>query len=153
MSKKNKTWKAVKKSDVHWQLDGESVLRAELEASRPKAGEKAVVRLTHSNVYGPLTAADFYVRIGDPLHPTGQGDLDSATDWVKASLVEELVWGNEREMLRSQAQEPFDGETPWWGTYEATLSFPSGKHSIEVKIVSRVPDLLSSMVLSGWESL
>ena len=151
MSKKTKTWKAVKKGDADWQLDGESMLRSELEPARPKASQKVIVRLTHSNVYGPLTEADFYVRIGDPDAPTDQEDLNSARDWVKTSLVEELVWVDDDYMLRSSAKEPFDGETPWEGTYEATLSFPSGRHSIEIKIVSRVPDLLRSLVLSGWE--
>ena len=151
MSKKNKTWKAVRKGDIHWQLDGESSLRAELEPARPKAGQKAVVRLTHSNGLGRLADADFYVRIGDPLKPTGQEDLDSATDWVSASLVEDLLWIDEREVLRSKETEPFENDTTWWGTYEAVLSFPSGKHSIEIKIVSSVPDFLRSLVLSGWE--
>ena len=151
MSKKSKTWKAIKESDLDWQLDGESVLRAAIEPSRPKAKEVATVRITHSNTYGPLTGADLYLRVGNPARPTAQDDLDSATDWIKASLVEELVWVDEKEILRSDAQEPFDGETPWWGTYEAPLSFPPGKHSIEIKIVSEDPELLTSAVLSGWE--
>ncbi len=80
MSKKSIVFKAVHKSKTFWQLDGESVLNAQLEPPRPKAGETANVRITHSNVYGPLTDADFYVRVGDPLEPTDQDDLSAHDD-------------------------------------------------------------------------
>ena len=94
---------------------------------------------------------DFFVRVGDPAKPTEQDDLDSANDWVQARLVEELVTVGDEEMLRSEAEEPFEDETPWEGTYEAQLVIPAGRRSIEIKIVSRRPDLHRSMVLSDWE--
>ena len=156
MSKKD-TWKAVTKGDCDWQLDGESVLRTQLEPKRPKKEQQAVVRLTHSNSLGRLADADLFVRIGDPLKPTDQEDLDSATDWVRASLIEDLVWINDPSglrghwVLRSKETAALEDSTAWSGTYEAALSFPSGQHSIEIKIVSRVPDILRSLVLTGWE--
>jgi hypothetical protein len=66
-------------------------------------------------------------------------------------LVEELVFVGDGEILRAEAEEPFEDETPWEGTYDAELNFPSGRHSIEIKIVSRQPELLRSMVLSDWD--
>lgn len=143
--------KAIRDSDTFWQLEGESDLYGITIPDPPHAGVPATVRLTHSNSYGPFDDVDIYVRVGDPVKPTEQDDLDSATDWIQAHLVEELVTVGDEEMLRSEAQEPFDGETPWDGTYDAQLAIPAGRHSIEVKIVSRHPELLHSMVLSGWD--
>ncbi len=114
-------------------------------------GNDKTVRLTHSNSYGPFDDVEFFVRVGNPDEPTNENDLDSATDWVKARLVEELVVIGDEEMLRSEAEEPFEDETPWEATYEAQLIIPGGQHSIEIKIVSRHPELLSSRVLADWE--
>jgi hypothetical protein len=65
--------------------------------------------------------------------------------------VEELVSVDGAEMLRSEAQEPFEDETPWDGTFEAQLVIPPGPHSIEIKILSQHPELLRSLVLTGWD--
>jgi hypothetical protein len=143
--------KAVRDSETFWQLDGESELYAVIIPDPPKAGVSATVRLTHSNSYGPFDGAEFFVRVGDPSKPTNQDDLDSATGWVQARLVEELVTVDDEEMLRSEAQEPFEDETPWEGTYDAQLIFPAGRRSIEIKIVSQHPELLRSLVLADWE--
>jgi hypothetical protein len=142
--------KVIRESETFWQLDGESMLNAIVIPDPPKPNTPATIRLTHSNVYGPFDDADFFVRVGDPANPTAQGDLNSKRDWIKAALVEELVVVDDEEMLRSEANEPFEDETPWDGTYEAQLSFPAGRRSIEIKIVSRQPELLRSLVLSGW---
>lgn len=142
--------KSVRDSDNFWQLDGESELQAALLPAQPVANAPVIVRLTHSNSYGPFDDADFFVRIGDPNQPTAPNDLNSRRDWVKAALVEELVFIDDEELLRSEAEEPFEDETPWDGTYEAQLTFPPGAHSIEIKIVSRQPDLLRSCVLNDW---
>ncbi len=143
--------KAVRDSENFWQLDGESELYAATIPHPPKSGSATTVRLTHSNVYGPFDEAELFVRIGDPSNPTDQEDLDSADDWVPAKLVEELVTVGDEEILRSEAKEPFEEETPWEGTYEAQLMLPRGKQSIEIKIVSQQLELLRSMVLSDWE--
>jgi hypothetical protein len=143
--------KAIRESDACWQLDGESDLNAVTIPDPPKAGEATTIRLTHSNGYGPFDDADLFVRIGDPDNPTEEDHLDSAGDWVQAELVEELVYVDGEEMLRSEAEEPFEDETPWDGTYEAQLVFPSGRCSVEIKVVSRQPELLRSLVLVDWE--
>lgn len=143
--------KAVRDSDTFWQLDGESDLHAILLPAQPRPNAPVIVRLTHSNSYGPFEDADFFVRIGDPNQPTAQDDLNSKRDWVKAALVEELVFVDDEEILRSEAEEPFEDETPWEGTYEAQLTFPPGAHNIEIKIVSRQPELLRSCILNDWQ--
>jgi hypothetical protein len=117
----------------------------------PIAGKPTIIRITHSNGYGPVDEADIFVRVGDPANPTEQDDVKSHTDWVKANLVEELVFVDDEEIPRSQADEPFEDETPWWGTYEAQLTLPAGKRLIEIKILSRQPDILRSLVLADWE--
>lgn len=136
---------------MFWQLDGESDLHVAIIPDPPRAGAATTVRLTHSNSYGPFDDVEFYVRLGDPDNPTDQADLDSASDWSPAHLVEELVYVDGEEMLRSDAEEPFEDETPWQGTYEAQLVLPAGRCSIEIKIVSKQPELLRSLVLSDWE--
>jgi hypothetical protein len=143
--------KVIRDSETFWQLEGESDLYAVTIPDPPKAGVATTVRLTHSNSYGPFDDAVFFVRIGDPDKPTEHEDLDSATDWVQAHLVEELVTVEGEEVLRSEAHEPFEDETPWEGTYDAQLVIPAGRRSIEVKVVSRHPDLLASRVLTGWD--
>lgn len=151
MERKRSGRKAVMESGRFWQLEGESDLRVVTIPAPPKADVATTVRLTHSNSDYPFDELEFFVRIGDPDNPTEQDDLDSADDWVRARLVEELVFVDDREILRSEAHEPFKGITPWWGTYDAQLTFPTGRQSIEIKIVSRQPDLHVSAVLSDWQ--
>jgi hypothetical protein len=143
--------KVVRDSDVFWQLDGESDLHAMTIPDPPKAGKATTVRLTHSNSLGPVEEVEVFVRLGDPANPTEPDDLDSATDWVKAKLVEELVYIGGEETLRSEAEEPFEDETPWDATYEAQLVIPAGEHLIEVKVASKFPEVLTSVVLNDWE--
>ncbi len=149
MSEENR--KVVRDSETFWQLDGESHLYAATIPDPPKAGAPTVIRLTHSNLYAPFDEAEFFVRVGNPEAPTAQDDLESHGDWVQADLVEELVSVDGEEMLRSEAQEPFDDETPWDGTYEAQLVLSPGRRSIEIKIVSQHPELLRSLVLADWD--
>jgi hypothetical protein len=143
--------KVIRDSETFWQLEGESDLYAITIPDPPEAGVASTVRLTHSNSYGPFDGAEFFIRVGDPDKPAGDDDLDSATDWIQAQLVEELVTVDDEEMLRSEADEPFEDETPWEGTYDAQLVVPAGRRSIEVKIVSQHPELLASRVLTGWD--
>ena len=142
--------KAVRDSKNVWQLDGESDLRAEIIPSPPLANQPTTIRLTLGNSLGPIDDAECFVRLGDPKKPTEMEDLDSAGDWMKAELVEELVCVANKEMLRAEAKQPFHEEVPWDATYEAKIAVPRGRHSIEIKVVSHVPELLTSMVLTGW---
>jgi hypothetical protein len=150
--KERRSRKAIRDSETCWQLEGESDLYVGTLPDPPKSGAATTVRLTHSNSYGPIDEAEFFVRVGDSDKPTDQSDLDSASDWVKAHLIEEIVTVDDKEMLRSEARpESFEDEVPWEGTYDAELVIPAGRHSIEIKIVSQHPELLRSLVLTGWD--
>jgi len=151
MSTNDKNRKAVTDSDVFWQLDGESDLHVDTLPHPPTSKGPTTIRLTHSNTYGPFDEADFFVRLGTPGKPTAPEDLDSAKDWIKAVLVEELVYVGGEEILRSEAEEPFEEETPWEGTYEAQLTLPPGPQRIEIKVISRQLELLQSTVLADWD--
>lgn len=149
---KSKEHKVIRDSENNWQLEGESDLSAITLPEPPVADEPTIVRLTHSNSYGPFEEVEFFVRIGNPDEPTDEFDLESEDGWVQAHLVEELVHVEEGEVLRSEVEEEsFEEETPWDGTYEAELVFPAGEHSIEIRIVSHHPELLASRVLTDWQ--
>jgi hypothetical protein len=143
--------KAVRESESFWELPGESELRAATTPDPPQAKKQATVRLTHANSYGPFEEAKFFVRIGDPENPTDQENPDSATDWVECQLVEELVHVDGQEMPRSKAEEPFEGEVLWEGTYEAKLKMPAEPCLIEIKAVSQHSELPYVVVLNDWE--
>ena len=133
-----------------WELGGESVIFCAAIPSPPQSGEETLVRITHSNVYCPADDVEFFLRIGDPNNPTGFDDLESAVDWVKTELVEEIVVVDDEEMHRSQVNEPFgqEEEVPWDGTYEARLMLPAGKNSIEIKVSAK--GSVQSGVISDW---
>lgn len=143
--------KVVINQESEYELEGESTLCVTTILDPPRSGALTTVRLSHFNAYGPFedNQVEFFVRVGDPNNPTAYSDFDSASDWVKALLVEELVCVNNKVILRSEAHEPFEDETPWFGTYEACLDISSGRRSIEIKIVSHC-DLLCSKVLTDW---
>jgi len=139
------------KTKWSWEIGGESVLFGQTIPDRPVQGQETVVRITHSNVYGPIDHVTLFVRIGDPNQPTEFADLDSAADWVEAQVVEEIVRVNDVEMHRADATEPFgrEEEVPWDGTFEVALALPPGKQSIEIKIQSK-SDYPGSGVISDW---
>jgi hypothetical protein len=142
-------WKAIKDSKTFWELTGESELHAVTIPTPPRTGGRTTVRLTHSNPYGPLDKVEFHVRVGNSRDGADEDDADSASDWVQARLVEELIYVDGKEMLRSKAKKPLEAEIPWDGTYDATLVIPKGRRWIEIRIVSRHREL-RSMVLSDW---
>ena len=133
--------KAIRKSKWNWELAGESVLLAETTPRKPKHNKPVTVRLTHSNVYGPVDGAQLFVRVGNPDEPTAFDDLDSGEDWQTVTLVEELLSIDGEDVEPSTITEPVYGETPWDGTHECELSLPQGKHSIEIKVVSEIDGL------------
>jgi hypothetical protein len=143
-----KSIRAIRESKWTWELAGESVLLAETDPKKPKHEKPVIVRLTYSNVYGPVDGAQLYVRVGDPDKPTAFDDLDSGGKWQPVTLVEELLSIDGEEVDRSSLSEPVYGETPWDATYERELSFPQGKHSIEIKVVSEAEGM--NGVLSDW---
>ena len=138
------------KSEHIWELGSESVLFCEAIPNPPQSGGVTLVRITHSNLYFPIDDVEFLIRVGDPRSPTAFNDLDSAKDWVKTELVEEIVRVDGVEMHRLEAKEPFghEQEVPWDATFEAKLSIPDGENSIEIKVLSN--GVLQSGVISDW---
>ncbi len=146
---KESPWRLIQHwtAKVEFQLTGESIIRATTIPSPPSSKKPTIILITHSNSYGPVDS-DVFVRLGDPRRSLGAEDFDTVTDWQKAELVEDLLWRNDREewVLRSKAK----GDTSIWsGTYEAAVQFPKGHRQIEMKIISRVPEVCS-IVLSNW---
>ena len=139
-------WKRVEESKVYYQLTGESVVQAILIPDPPTSAKPATVRVTHENSLGRVDS-DVFVRLGNPKAPLEWDDFDTVSDWKQAALVEDLLDDGEGSwMLRGKAK----GEGVYWsGTYEALLQFPKGLHLIEIKIISRVPEVCS-IVLSDW---
>jgi len=132
---------------VSFYLTGESVIRAATIPTPPSSKTRSVVRVTHSNVYARVDS-DVLVRLGDPKKPLGVQDFDTVSDWRQAQLVENVLWNDKREewVLTAKAK----GDTSVWsGTYEAEIQFPRGHHQIELKVISRVPEVCS-IVLSNW---
>ena len=148
--KSHQSWKQIEHSNakVNFHLTGESVVRAVTIPEPPRSKTPTIVRVTHSNVYGRVDS-DVFLRLGDPKQPLDVQDFDTVSDWRKAELVEDLLWSDEGEewLLRANTK----GDTSVWsGTYEAEILFPRGHHQIELKIISRVPEVCS-IVLSNWK--
>jgi hypothetical protein len=134
---------------VTFYLTGESVIRAATIPTPPTSKRPAVVRVTHSNPIGRVDA-DVFVRLGDSRKPLGVQDFDTVSDWRKAVLVEDLLWNDERDDWVPRGKAKGIGSS-WSGTYEAEMQFPKGHHQIEVKVISRVPEVCS-IVLSNWKA-
>lgn len=137
------------KSPSSWELGGESLIYCALVPDPPRGGEDTVVRLTHTNGYGPVDDVRFFVRLGDLKNPTRFDDLDSASDWKAMELIEEVVDIDGEERYRSEV-EKFDPreEIIWYGTFEAVLTFSEGKQRVEIKVLS--DGHLDSGVISDW---
>jgi hypothetical protein len=141
-----KKWKRVEDSKVCYQLTGESKLRAVSIPAPPTSKKPAIVRITHQNGIGRVDS-DVFVRLGKPKAPLKWNDFETVSDWKQAPLVEDLLDSEGGWMLRGKAK----GEGMYWsGTYEAQIQFPKGHHLIEIKLISRVPEVCS-IVLSNWK--
>jgi hypothetical protein len=142
-------WKQVDDSTaaVSFYLTGESVVRAVTIPSPPSSKTPTIVRVSHSNCYGPVDS-DVFVRLGNPKKPLGVQDFDTVSDWREAELVEDLTEsGDGGWKARGKAK----GNGSYWsGTYEVEIQFPKGQHQIEIKIISRV-EQVCSIVLSNWK--
>jgi len=90
--KRAQTWKQVEDSTaaVSFYLTGESVVRAVTIPSPPSSKTTTIVRVSHSNCYGPVDS-DVFVRLGNPKKPLDVQDFDTVSDWCKAKLVEDLT--------------------------------------------------------------
>ena len=140
-------WKMIKDSKVGYHLTGESGLSAITIPAPPSSKQLTVVRVTHTNGIGYVDS-DLFVRLGSPKSPIGATDFDTVQDWHKMALVEDLRWSDNRQewVPRRKAAVGF----LWSGTYEAGIEIPKGHHLIELKLISRVPEVCS-IVLSNWK--
>jgi hypothetical protein len=148
-AKRAQKWKQVDDSTaaVSFYLTGESVVRAVTIPPRPNSKTPTIVRVSHSNSYGPVDS-DVFVRLGNPKKPLNVQDFDTVSDWRKAKLVEDLMDDeNGAWKLRGKAKAM---GLYWSGTYEVEIQFPKGQHQIELKIISRV-EQVCSIVLSNWK--
>lgn len=145
--KTQSTWKQVEDSDaaVTFYLTGESIIKAVTVPKPPSSKSPAIVRVSHSNSYGPVSS-DIFVRLGNPKKPLGVQDFDTVSDWQKAKLVEDLIWDDEQWKSRGKAK---GAGLLWTGTYEVEIQFPKGHHQIEMKVISR-EETVCSIVLSNW---
>ncbi len=144
---KQSQWKRIEESKVYYQLTGESVVQAIVMPDPPRATKPAIIRVTHQNSIGRVDS-DVFIRLGNLRAPLNCDNFDTVSDWKKAPVVEDLLDdGNGGWTLRKKAS---GAGVPWSGTYEVKMHFPKGKHLIEIKIVSRVPEVCS-IVLSNWK--
>jgi hypothetical protein len=142
-----RVWRRVEESKVYYQLTGESVVRAVSIPDPPSSKTPTVVRVTHFNSLGRVDS-DVFVRLGNPKAPLAWNDFDTVSDWQQASLVEDLL-SDDRDGWVPRGKAKGEGVC-WSGTYEAPIRFPKGHHLIEMKIISRAPEVCS-IVLSNWK--
>lgn len=136
--------KMVTNSKWNWQLAGESTLNAILIPELPKADSLALIRITHSNSYGPDDNTTFSVRC---IPEDGEHRAETIP-WQEVTMVEELLDTDEGLQIRSDVElKPYD-ETPWLGTWEAKLHFHQGVNRIEIKVASSIEAMNS--VISDW---
>jgi hypothetical protein len=148
-TKKASAWKQLEESTaaVTFYLTGESLLLGATMPSPPNSKAPTVIRVSHSNCYGPVDA-DIFVRLGNPKKPLDVQDFDTVSDWAKAKLVEDLT---ETEDGGWKPRGKAKGEGSYWsGTYDAEIQFTKGHHQIELKVISRV-EHVCSIVLSNWK--
>ena len=69
--------------------------------------------------------------------------------WQKAKTIADEVWDDQKEEWIPRPKK-VTGETQWQGTYEATLQFPPGKHTIDIKFLSPI-EQIGSVVFTNWE--
>ena len=147
---KQQAWKQLSDSNakVTFYLTGESVVRAGTIPALPSSKKPTIIRVTHSNSIGRVDS-DVFARLGDPEAPLDVQDLNTVSDWRKATPVEDLLWNDERDEWVVTGKASGMGSY-WSGTYETEIQFPKGHHQIELKIISRVPEVCS-IVLSNWK--
>ena len=148
--KRQPAWKQIEDSNaaVSFYLTGESVVRAAIIPNPPNSRKPAIVRVSHSNCYGPVDS-DVFVRLGNPKKPLGVRDFDKVSDWREAKLVEDLIESDEEGGWKPRGKAKGVGSY-WSGTCEVEIAFPKGWHQIEIKIISRV-EQVCSIVLSNWK--
>lgn len=147
----------LKDKQISYSLTGESMLKAAVTPFPLRSKQPATVRITHSNPYGPVDA-EIFVRIGEPKPPMSFEEFQKEqareltagnAGWQKAKTVADEVWDDEKEAWIPRPKKVM-GETQWQGAYEATVHFPPGKHTIDIKCLSPI-EHIASVVFTNWE--
>lgn len=107
------------------------------------------MRLTYSNVLGPVDDVRLDVRVGDPADPTDEDGFGARADWQQAVLMEEIVEKEGEPEPRDYGDEP-EAEGPWHATFEAQLAIPAGPYSIEIAVLSPQEGVDAPVVISDW---
>lgn len=128
--------------ETYWELDGESVLTAEIEPLPPQVGKSCTLRLWHSNVYGPRTAVQFEIRV---RNNDAAADSD---DWRRVQLVRETVDIDGEEVDLAGLDESPCGETPWMGLFETTVTLQEGANQIHIRVTAT--DTNANGTLTDW---
>jgi hypothetical protein len=133
-----------KKIEFQWQLDGESVLDAEVDPDLPQAGKSFTLRLSHSNLYGPRPDVRFAMRV----FSSSEEETDDEDNWQDFMLVSETLDINGVDTDLASIEKLPPGETPWVGVLETTTTLAEGKHRIIIKVTARDPEACGT--LDDW---
>ncbi len=125
-------FKAIWNSPASWETVGES----QLKAARVETDDGPVLRLTYSNVYGPVDGVELAVRY-------------RRNPWKDAVLVEEIVDIDGDTQLRSDAGE-LVGETPWDATFDVEYPLPKGEFNVEIRLSSTAEGIDPPQVIDDW---
>lgn len=138
-------------TEVNFYWTGESIVSGITIPSPPSSKSPTIVRITHENSYGPVDS-DIFVRIGDPNKPLESDAFDTVSDWQQAKLVEDIIRNpvSDDWALRDGSEDIDPDGAHWSGTYDAQFQFSKGHHQIEIKVISRVPEVFSGVV-SNWK--
>lgn len=132
----------TRQPETSWELDGESVLTAEIEPQSPQAGKSCTLRLWHSNVYGPRTAVQFEIRVRN------NDDDTAGNNWQRVQLVRETVDIDGAEVDLAELDEPPIGETPWVGLFESTVTLREDSNHVDIRITATDTD--AGGTLTDW---
>lgn len=132
-----------KTPELSWELDGESVVNAEVRPDPPRAGEPCTISLRHCNLYGPRPDVRFELLVA-----TDETAVEDDEGWQACELVSETVDIDGEEVdLASLDDAPF-GETPWVGLFVAMTTLSRGSHRILIRVTG--PDPAGCGTLDDW---
>ncbi|MEM6512443.1 MAG: hypothetical protein AAF660_05480 [Pseudomonadota bacterium] len=114
----------------------ESVGESRLVAARVDTGDGPILRLTYSNLYGPVDGVAIAVRY-------------RRNPWKDAKRVEELVDIDGTARLRDDAGD-LTGETPWHATFEVDYPLPKGEFVVEIQLYSPAEGIDPPRVIDDW---
>ncbi len=125
-------FRALRNALASWETVGESLL----QAARVETDDGPLLRLTYSNVYGPVDGIELAVRY-------------RRNPWKEAALVEEIVDVDGNTVLRSEAGK-LVGETPWDATFEVDYPLPKGEFVMDIQLSSPAEGIDPPQVIDDW---